>query len=283
MKLKKVLASLMVLGGISMAGAIIAFTRVPVHAATTESPIIRLNNPTNTQTFRDDGTLNPGLTSKFTTNSAWRVTGVQMDPLAESLYLRVATNEWIYYSMLDHANAPLIKQMRATTQAYSTKQGNYGGYVTSKRPLNYLGKTVTTTPVVNRPGSTKIVRQLPAGTKWRLTAQALKPLILRTDTTDEYFQIATNQWVNMKYVALFFDFKFPLVVGNQPERVYRFDDHTLKMTATAQQLKPHTTWQNKWVYMNMAYGEIFTLNHGQTYLQVGGNEWVYSPNVKIAY
>lgn len=283
MKLKKILASLILLGGISMASAIIGFTRVPVRAATTESPIIRLNGPTNTQTYRDDGTENPGFTSKFTTNSAWRVTGARMGPLADSLYVRVATNEWIYYSMLDHANAPLVKQLRATTQAYSVKQGNYGGYVIPGIPLNYVGRTVTTTPVVNRPGSTKIVRQLPAGTQWRLTAEALKPLILKTDMTDEYFQIATNQWVNMKYMAVFIDFKSPLVIGNQPERVYRFDDHTLKMTATARQLKPHTTWQNNWVYMNMANGETFSLNHGQTYLQVGGNEWVYSPNAKIAY
>ncbi|KRL12560.1 hypothetical protein [Schleiferilactobacillus perolens] len=266
MKVSKVLASLFLLGGIVLAGGVMNSASAPVHAATTEPAIIQLNDSTHMQTYQDDGTQNPGLTDKFTAGSRWRVTGTKVGKMGDDLYIRVATNTWLYYNTFDDANATLIAQLRADVQAYSQKQGNLGGYVIPTQVLNDIGKTLASTPVVERPGSTKVLRQLPAGTRWRLTARAYKPLVTKTDDSDVYFQIATGQWINIKYLGIEIRWGSPFIVNNTPVQAYRFNAATLQMDATTRQLKPYTAWRIN--------GSHYLTVRGQAYLLVGQNEWV---------
>lgn len=271
MKITKVLASFLLLGGVGLAAAVTTSSVAPAQAAAVSAPaVIRLNRAALIMGRSGDQAIGQGY-GTLPAGTSWRVTDIFVDPEYGLLYLRVSRTGWIEYEVEDTANAPLLAQLRQAVQLFAKKQGNLGMYVTHDN-ISYpeIGQTLLAAPVVERPGSTKVVRQLPTGTRWTLVRDASQPAISKGDNSDIYYQVATNQWVKSQYLQI------PVINylqgQNKPIQVYRFTAATLSMTPT-RQLKPYTNWKANAVYMKRA--------NGPYYFQVGRNEWITDQDAKL--
>ncbi|MCI2172551.1 hypothetical protein [Schleiferilactobacillus perolens] len=263
MKISKVLASLLLLGGIGITGTMIGSAETQVQAESFVYPAIVQIHSTHGVFHGADINQGNAPFESLKAWTSWQVTDVRIDLISRSIWLRVSSDGWIEYSLNDHASDTLIAEMKNTVSKTSLSQGNLNGLVTGIQTPDYNQvKTLTRTPVVDRPGSTKVVRQLPAGTRWRTPYDARKPLITKNDDTPVYYQIATNQWVESKYVqdaytgvSLAYDKKL---------QVYRFNPATLTMVPT-RQLPAHSAWRFSGIYAKTY--------QGQHYYLIGNNEW----------
>jgi hypothetical protein len=269
MKITKVLASFLLLGGVGLAAAVTTSSVAPAQAAAVSAPaVIRLNQTAWIMDRLGNHVANEGY-GTLPAGTSWRVTDVFVDSEYGQLYMRVSKDGWIAYDVDDTANSVLLAQLRETARTVAQKQGNAGLFITTKS-ADSISQTLLATPVVDRPGSNTVVRQLPAGSRWRVTSYASAPAIVKGDNSDQYFQIATNQWIKSQYVQV------PAVnylqVKGQPVQVYQFSANKLQMVPT-RQLKPHTAWR-----ANALYNKAI---NGPFYFQVGRNEWITNQGVIV--
>ncbi|KRL12561.1 hypothetical protein [Schleiferilactobacillus perolens] len=276
MKISKVLASMLLLLGVSAASQVIAQNSVPVQAATVSEPaVINLHGDRAIlYAWHNDGMkYAPMLRSLW--GGSWRVTAVRIDAQTGDIYFRVATDVWMkyyYYNTRPTLNKTLVQQMQNTAQQYSKSQGNIGGFV-NNGDIDYkiaIVKTLAKTPIVAQPGSTKVIRTLPEGTRWRITQQSYRLLLSATDNSPIYYQVANHQWVDAKYVAQEIKaYRIPVLSLEQGLQAYRFDNAKLKMIPT-RWLAPRQNWGIDYRYSP----RINYTFKGSYYFQIGANEWV---------